>query len=242
MTPESERDIVIIPAAGSGSRFGADIPKQYLSLGSLPVICRTIDAFRRALPPARIVVVISPAEEDRWKELATLYRLDDIRYVFGGATRAESIKNALEAIDKSHTPGKKARVLVHDAARPLVSAKIIHDALDALEQKPEPDGVIPFVPVTDTLRMLSDDGKSSSTVDRRRFVAVQTPQVFRFRKLLEAYRNCDISRVTDDASVMELTGKSNIFLSEGSPDNFKITTSGDLLHAEAIIAEGKCYR
>lgn len=237
MKPECDSDIVIIPAAGSGSRLGAAMPKQYLKLGGVPVICRTINAFRRAIPSAMIVVAISPSDENRWKNIAELYDLGETLYVFGGPTRAESIKNALEFTEKKHRPGKKAKVLVHDAARPLVSARIIHETMKTLELNPEPDGVIPSTPVVDTLRMLGDDRESSATVDRRRFVAVQTPQTFRFTKLLEAYRQCDISKVTDDASVMELTGKNNIFLSEGSPDNFKITTYGDLLHAEAIIGK-----
>lgn len=117
--------------------------------------------------------------------------------------------------------------MVHDAVRPLVSPDIIDGILAAMAGNPDAHGVIPAIAVTDSLRKFDSTGKSEA-VDRSTFCAVQTPQAFRGHLLLDAYRRPYQNSFTDDASVMEAAGYTNLLLSKGSPRNLKITNPGDI--------------
>lgn len=223
---------IIIVAAGSGSRFGSDIPKQFCLLKGKPVVMHAIERLKEAVPEAKTVIVISPAEEARWHELCRTHSFKSPTIVYGGATRWESVKNGLSAIPSDAKPN--SIVLIHDGARPLVDTATVRRVCGATINT---DGAIPAIPVSDSLRKLSDNGVNSEPINRSDFRAVQTPQGFCLWRLREAYSLPYKESFTDDASVMAEAGFDNVFLVEGSPDNIKITNPRDIAIAEAIISQ-----
>lgn len=220
---------VVIVAAGSGTRFGGDIPKQYQLLDGRPVVIRTIEAFRRVLPDSRIRLVISESMEPLWNELAAEAGFESPRTVYGGATRFESVKNALEDIREAGVEDGDI-ILVHDGARPLVTPAMVERVVEETRRS---GAVVPVVPVTDSLRQVAADG-SSRQVERSVIRAVQTPQGFDARLLLAAYDGGYRPEFTDDASVVEAYGKP-VALVDGDPRNIKITNRGDLEIAEVLL-------
>ena len=222
--------IVIIVAAGTGSRFGTEMPKQFLPLCGTPVVAHAINAFREALgADSRILLVLSEPMIPLWRRLCADYVISSPEIVTGGATRWESVRNAIAALGEA---SPSATVLIHDGARPLVTPEVIRRAASCALNT---DGAIPAVPVTDSLRRLDDSEVMSEPVDRSLFRAVQTPQAFSLWRLREAYRLPYQDDFTDDASVLAAAGFQNVVLVGGSPENIKITTPVDMLLAEAII-------
>lgn len=219
------RTHIIVVAAGVGSRFGSAMPKQYCLLDGRPVLMHTIDRMREALPQASISLVISKQMSDYWADLCRIHSFDSPVIVFGGATRSESVRNAVLSV--TDTP---EIVLVHDGARPLVDKACVLRVVDAMSS--DVDGAIPAVAVSDSLRELHGD--VSVAVDRSCYRAVQTPQAFDFGKLYRAYRDTDIS-FTDDASLMEHCGHKAMVLTEGSVTNIKITNPVDLSIAQLLL-------
>lgn len=218
---------VLILAAGRGLRFGSDVPKQYCLLNGRPVLMWTIDAFRQAIPDANIVLVISPEMEDFWHELCRQHNFRSPRLAYGGAQRADSSLNGLNALNANADD----IVLIHDAARPLVPGDVIHRVATGAGQT---GAAIPVVPVTDSLRRLTSEG--SETVNRSDYCAVQTPQGFKYSVITEAFDNADTAIFTDDASVVERCGH-RIELVEGSPRNIKLTNAADMAAATAMLSE-----
>ena len=210
----------VIVAAGSGQRYGSRLPKQFCPLAGRPVLMHTVTAMRRALPGARVVLVLSPAMTDYWRELCRSHNFDSPEVVTGGATRWESVSNAVTAC-APYAPG--SIVLVHDGARPVVPAGVVRGVVDGARNH---GAAIPAVPVTDSLRHLNADG-TSQPVDRAQFRAVQTPQGFDAALLLRAYRLPYSPAFTDDASVVAAAG-SSVVIVPGSPLNIKITNPGDI--------------
>ncbi|MBD5362297.1 MAG: 2-C-methyl-D-erythritol 4-phosphate cytidylyltransferase [Bacteroides sp.] len=199
----------IVVAAGSGTRFGADRPKQFCLLEGETVVSHAVRRLWAATGNAPTVVVVSPGYEDEVP--------DGCLVAHGGATRGESVRNALRAIE-----GMTADViLVHDGARPLPSRRSIDCAIEACRTH---QGAIPVVPVIDSLRRASD----GAPVNRADFRCVQTPQAFRADLLRQAYKLTEGEEFTDDASVMTAAGFGDIALTEGSPQNLKITLPLDL--------------
>ena len=186
-----------------------------------------INALRHALPEASCAIVLAADRVDFWRELCREHRFDSPAVIVGGDTRWQSVKNALDA-----APADAEVVAIHDGARPLPSAAVIQAVTDALTE-PTVHGAVPAVAVTDSLRMVTDEG--SKPVDRSLLRAVQTPQVFRAELLRRAYQLPYQPTFTDDASVMEAAGFSAIILTSGSPDNLKITNPRDIAIAEAIM-------
>lgn len=221
---------IIVVAAGSGTRFGAEIPKQFCLLAGKPVVMHAIDRLREAKPEAHVIIVISRDEETRWRGICKTYGFDSPTVAFGGATRWDSVKNGLAAIPPDAKPNSV--VLIHDGARPLVDSPTVWRVCGATLNT---DGAIPAIAVSDSLRMVDEDGVGSEAVDRGRFRAVQTPQGFSLWRLREAYSRPYQNHFTDDASVMAEAGFENIFLVEGNPDNIKITNPRDIAIAEAIL-------
>ncbi len=221
---------IIIVAAGSGSRFGAEIPKQFCLLAGIPVVIHAISRLRNAIPDAKLIIVISKDEKDRWDNICNSYQIESPIVAFGGETRWESVKNGLAAIPADAKPNSV--VLIHDGARPLVDTATVKRVCGATINT---DGAIPAIAVNDSLRKLGKDGISSEPVDRGDFRAVQTPQGFKLWSLREAYSLPYEKNFTDDASVMAAAGFENIFLVQGSPNNIKITNPRDLAIAEAIL-------
>lgn len=228
----TENIYVIIVAAGSGSRFGGPLPKQFCNLGGRPVVMRTIEAFSRALVGAHIVLVISEECEPLWARLCNEYSFDSPVTVYGGKTRFESVRNAMRMM-----PEGTGYVMVHDGARPFPPAEFFGDYISAISEG-RADGVVPAVALTDSIREVADGGTNRSA-DRSRFRAVQTPQVFNAAMLKGAYDTADEMTdgpFTDDASLLTaMYPESVIELGEGSYKNIKITNPGDMALAEFYL-------
>lgn len=216
---------VILVAGGKGLRFGGEVPKQFLPVKGRPVLMRTIDVFKKAFPEIHVVLVLSPSQQEYWKQLCKEYSFDvPLQIADGGETRFHSVKNGLSLIPDTH-----AIVGVHDGVRPLVSEDTIFRCYETAEKE---GTAVPVVPVVETVRKLEEDGKSK-TVDRNLYRLVQTPQTFQVEMLKKAYGQPYESFFTDDASVVE---KMNVpvVLVEGNRENIKITTPSDLLFAENL--------
>lgn len=202
------KNLALIVAGGTGSRFGGNLPKQYQKIGSKTVLEQSVQAFLDHPDIDGILVVIN-------KEHEKLFTLK-VPYIFGGAERQDSVRLGLiEAIKQ--TP---KNVLIHDAARPYVSRAVIDNVLSGLKTH---DSAIPTTPVKDSVRM---DGVA---IDRSILQAVQTPQGFDFKTILHAHQHHSSHwvQLTDDAQVFEMAGHSLNFV-EGDAANIKITTTNDV--------------
>ena len=215
---------VIIVAGGRGLRMGSELPKQFLLLGSKPVLMHTIEAFYRYDADIQVVLVLPRDHQDYWKSLCSSYHFEiPHRIVDGGETRFHSVRNGLQVI------GGTGLVGVHDGVRPFVSKEVIERCYLEAEQK---QAVIPVVEVVETVRHLRGD--ESSTVPRNEYRLVQTPQVFSVPLLKKAYLQPYSPSFTDDASVVESFGE-KVFLTEGNRENIKITTPFDLIIGKAWV-------
>lgn len=217
----------LIVAAGKGERVGGSVPKQYRLLGGIPVLRRAVLAFCRH--PRIDTVRVMIAEEHRALYDAAVAGLEIGLPVIGGAERQASVLNGLESLAGDGPD----RVLIHDAARPLVPAGVIDRVLDALADHP---AALPVLAVTDTLRR-GADGLAAGTVDRDGLWRAQTPQGMRFDAVLDAHRRAAEEGVvvTDDAALMEWAGHP-VTLVTGSEDAMKITTADDFALAERLLA------
>ncbi len=216
----------IIVAAGSGSRFGAALPKQYCLMNGRPVLMHTIENMRVALPDSHIVLVLNKDFVDYWAELCEQYSFVSPRVVVGGDSRWQSVKNAVDTI-----PREAEVITVHDGARPIVDRMMVERLIAALDDAP---GAIPVVSVTDSLRRVNEQG--SSPVDRSQYKAVQTPQAFHADKLVEAYSLPFNPTFTDDASVMAAL-ENDVALVEGDTYNIKITNPLDIEIAQLYLRQ-----
>ena len=217
---------VIIVAAGSGSRMGGKVPKQYLQLRNKPVIIHTLEKFRLFDPEIKIIVVLASAHRELWGQLADRYEIaGGLSTAIGGPTRYESVKIGLSQMEHEELIG------IHDAVRPLVSADTLIRCYDAAAR--EGSG-IPVIDMEESVRML-DEQKGSIHMDRSRLKRVQTPQVFRSDRINKAYQQPYKQNFTDDASVYE-TLYGPVTLVEGNRENIKITSPLDLQLAELLIA------
>lgn len=215
---------VLIVAGGSGRRMGGTLPKQFRMLAGEPLLARTIRNFARALPGAPIAVVLPEAYVPFWGNLAARFDLPRHTLVAGGTERFHSVRQGLATL-----PETVALIAVQDGVRPLTSDELIRNTVDCAERT---GTAVPVVPVDDSLRRVYADG--SEPADRTSLRRVQTPQVFRAAWLREAYQAAYDPRFTDDASVVERSGRS-ITLCEGERTNLKITSHDDLRIVEAIL-------
>lgn len=207
---------LVLVAAGSGQRLGADVPKALVQVAGDTLIGHCLATAAR-VPAITQVVVVAPASE-----VPALQAALAVTVVPGGATRDESVRAGLAAVDASH-------VLVHDAARPFTPPEVYERVIAALR-----DGataVVPGLPVADTIKRVHD-GVVQQTLDRSELVAVQTPQGFRRSDLLAAHA-AQTENVTDDAMLMEQAGVP-VQVVAGSDHAFKITTPFDLAVARAL--------
>lgn len=220
------RNITIIVAGGSGTRFGAALPKQFLLLAGRPVLQHTLEAF--AKQSSEIVVVLPEDHQALWHELCRQYGCSvPHRVVSGGDTRWQSVKNALDTLDVNHDDV----IAVQDGVRPLLSQRLVERAFAVARQS---GSAIPVVAVTDSIRQVEDDG-TSHIVPRAMLRAVQTPQVFDAVALKAAYDRPYQAIYTDDASVYELAGHT-VTLIEGETTNIKITHPSDLVLAQSLLS------
>ncbi|MDJ0970024.1 MAG: bifunctional 2-C-methyl-D-erythritol 4-phosphate cytidylyltransferase/2-C-methyl-D-erythritol 2,4-cyclodiphosphate synthase [Kiloniellales bacterium] len=218
----------LVVAAGRGHRFGAEMPKQFLSLAGKPVLRHSLEAFATHPAVAAVQTVIHPDDRDLYDTAAA--GLDLRPPADGGATRQDSVRLGLAALADL----APKRVLIHDGARPFVSGEIIDRVLAGLESHP---GVIPAVPVADTLKRV-EDGSVSGTVDRSGLWRAQTPQGFRYADILAAHADFAGREMTDDAALLEAAGLT-VGIVEGAERNFKITSKDDMERAEGLLAGGR---
>lgn len=222
---------VIVPAAGSGARFGAELPKQYQQLAGRPLIAQTL-ARLLAHPAIEGAMVAVGVDDARWATLGLRFDKPLLTCI-GGADRADSVLAALHALPPSVVDD--ALVLVHDAARPCVRG----DDLDRLVRAAQEDavGALLATPVRDTLKRADARARVVATEPREQFWRAQTPQAFRRGALIRALEQAraDGVAITDEAMAMERLGLQPLLV-EGSEDNIKITVAADLALAERILA------
>jgi len=223
---------VIVVAGGSGRRFGGPVPKQWLPIDGEPVYVHTLRSLRAAMPACRITMVVSGEYLPVIAGECAGHGVPVDAVALGGATRWESVRNGLATVADGTD-----YVMVHDCARPFPSPALVSALLDALDAGAQ--GAVPAVAVTDSLRTVGDAGNPGHAVDRSGLRAVQTPQAFRADLLHRAYRLPYSPAFTDDASVMDAAGFRDIALTEGDPDNIKITNPRDLAVARLILADRK---
>lgn len=217
---------VILPAAGTGSRTGADIPKQFVGVAGEPVLRHTLNAFAGVRECLQIILVLDDVWMQKGKQIAD--GMPTVQFVEGGQERQDSIRNGLDLLRPDVD-----LVLVHDAARPLVTEALIHRVLDAASTH---GAAIPGLPVAETVKLVDEDGQVVRTVPRQGLYTVQTPQGFQVDILRRAYQHAAETEFlgTDDASLVEELGVP-VKLVEGEWDNLKITWREDFGKAEEIL-------
>lgn len=213
----------LLVAAGRGTRLPGDVPKQYRAIGGAPILRRAAQAFLGHPAIAGVRVVIHPDDRALYNRAAA--GLDLLEPVAGGATRQDSVRNGLESL-AALAPD---HVMIHDAARPFVSAASIAAARAALD---EAQGAIVAIPVVDSLKRAR--GGSLAAVDRKDLWRAQTPQAFRYAEIVSAHRAAAGLDLTDDAAVAERAGL-GLAIAPGSEDNFKITSEDDVARAERLV-------
>lgn len=220
----------VVPAAGTGQRFGGDTPKQYLKIAGQTVMQHTLNQLCRALPLTACVVSLNAEDHDA--QQLVYAAPEQIRFVIGGAERMDSVLAGLLSL-KDHADTDDW-VLVHDVARPCVAASSLQALMAELID--EPVGGILAVPVRDTLKQVTQQ-KIISTVPRDGIWQAQTPQMFRYGCLLQALQDAVVAgvTVTDEASAMQWAGYT-VQVVQGRSDNIKITYPEDLALAAAILS------
>jgi 2-C-methyl-D-erythritol 4-phosphate cytidylyltransferase len=221
---------LVVPAAGSGRRMGAETPKQYLTLAGATVLEHALAPFL-ADPRCRGAVVALAAGDARFPTLPVA-RHPKVRRAPGGAERRDSVEAGLAALAAAGA-GEADWVLVHDAARPCLARADLERLLDALPASP--DGALLAVPVADTLKRADDEGRSAGTVDRRGLWRALTPQAAPLGVLRAALRAAP--GATDEASALEAAGRRPRLL-PGAATNVKVTEPADLEFARLVLAGG----
>lgn len=232
--PSAARVAAVVLAAGSSSRMrGRD--KIYEPLAGHPLIFYSLALFEECKEVDAVIAVAAPGAEAKLRRLASDHGFNKIRRVVaGGAARNDSAAAGLAAA--AAISRADAAVLVHDAARPLATRKLVRRLLAALASA---DGAVPALPLADTVKRIDDEGYVVATLARDVLRAIQTPQAFKLGSIAEAYRKAAREgwAATDDASVLEQAG-GRVVTVEGERDNFKITFPEDLARAELVLARG----
>jgi 2-C-methyl-D-erythritol 4-phosphate cytidylyltransferase len=225
-------NVVIIAAAGEGTRMAGKRPKQFLELAGIPIISHTLRAFEQCDVIHQIIIVLAAGETDNFLSVAQQHGLHKTaRVVAGGNTRAESVLNGLQAVR-----GKAVEIVaVHDAVRPFVTPNEIARTVQAAAVNGA--AILVSSPV-DTMKQVND-GLIVKTLKRAELRNALTPQCFRYELLLRAYEEADVSdpELTDESSLVERLGV-KIAIVEGSPRNIKITRPEDLPIGEALLKQG----
>jgi 2-C-methyl-D-erythritol 4-phosphate cytidylyltransferase len=227
-------NVAIIPAAGSGRRFGGQIPKQFVEIAGAPIIVHTLRRFDQCIEIGAMIVALRQDEIESFGQALPAYGLNKpVRLVGGGLERSDSILNALEAA-KEFQP---EIVAVHDAVRPFVTPAQISEVI--LRAR-EIGAAILALPATDTIKEV-EDGLIRRTIDRHRIWRAQTPQAFRYELLLRANAaaraaNLPSATATDDSLLVERLGVP-VAVIEGSPSNIKITSPEDIALAEKLFEQ-----
>lgn len=220
---------VIIVAAGTGSRMNMDINKQFIKIYDKEVVSYTIDAFYNNDSIDEIIVVIREDEEQFFvKHIINKYMYKNIKIAHGGKERQDSVYNGLKKVNANCNI-----VIIHDGARPFIRSGIINESIREANSN---NAVVVGVPVKDTIKVVNSDNIIKDTPDRKYLWAVQTPQVFNYKLLMDAYENAYNKGYygTDDAMLVEYLGQ-EVKMIMGSYENIKITTKEDINFGEQIL-------
>jgi len=225
------KTIAIVVAGGAGERMQSDRRKQYLDLGGMPILCRTLGVFADADLIDRIVLVVPEGDRDFCRDdlVARAGLAGSVAVVAGGPTRQASVYNGLAAIDAADDD----LVVIHDAVRPFLTGAELEACIRTAA---ETGACILALRAFDTVKQAGPDGRIAATVDRGAIWLAQTPQVFRYRLIQDAHAAARRKGITgtDDAALLEMSGQP-VSLVPGSRLNIKITTSEDLILARAIL-------
>lgn len=227
---------VVMMAAGSGTRMGSDLPKQFLELGGKAILRRSIETFVQACPGISVITVLPEMYVGYWRDYCISHNFICPQVIVkGGLTRFHSVRNALSRVPDG------AVVAIHDGVRPLVSARLVRSMFEKACDVP---ALVPVIPCVDTMKMLEkrrgNDGNvalgeiAGASVDRESLYCAQTPQIFHSEMLRAAYAQAYDTAFTDDASVVSAYGKELSFMT-GERFNIKITAKDDLVLAKAVL-------
>ena len=224
---------VIITAAGTGDRMGGKTPKQYMPMGSVPILVRSAYAFLNRPDVDRIVIVIHPSHLLHYQHCMPYFGETSklAPHVIGGETRGESVFNGLNAVACDARPD---HVIVHDAARPMVRRETIDHIMAALHQGQK--AIVPVIPVHDAPYTTDDSGRIVPLRTAHPVFAVQTPQGFDFNTLHAAYQTMKGFKNRDEAEAV-INASIPVHTIPGDPGNFKITTPDDITRAENIMRQ-----
>lgn len=220
----------IILLGGEGKRMKSDVKKQYINIKGFPIIYYTIKAFEKSNIDEIVLVVPKGEEELVRKDIVDFYSFSKVKSIVeGGSERIWSVKNGLLV-------SKGEYVLIHDGVRPLISTNKINSIIKEVQKKRR---VILALPSKDTIKIVKD-GKIEKTVDRKTTYIIQTPQAFLRDDILDSYKKIeknskiDITKITDDAMLLELTGK-DVYVTMGDYSNIKLTTKEDIDTVESLL-------
>ena len=235
--------VAIVLSAGKGLRMGGDIPKQYMDLNGKPVLYYSLRAFEDSMADEVVLVCGAGDEEYVKRENVEKYGFTKVRkIVSGGKERYNSVYNGLEAcedIPEESSDMAQTYVFIHDGARPLVTPEMISKLYEEVKVK---KAVIAACHAKDTIKVADTSGLVKETPDRRTLWQVQTPQVFEYALIKNAYEKmiaANDNTVTDDAMVTEKYSDSKVYLCDTGSGNIKITTAEDLVIAGALLKQGK---
>ena len=220
----------IVVAGGSGSRMGTSTKKQYLKIKDKEILVYTVECFQN-MPEIQEIVVVTGKEDITYVEklLKDTYKLNKVSYIVaGGKERQDSVYNGIQAADE-----KSDYLVIHDGARPLITKEVVRAGLDMAYAH---RASIIAVPVKDTIKLVSKDGKVEATPDRSSLWSVQTPQIFEKELIIHAHEYAKEHglSVTDDSMLVEAIGVP-VYIVEGEYTNIKITTPEDLIIAEKML-------
>ncbi|MBS5799749.1 MAG: 2-C-methyl-D-erythritol 4-phosphate cytidylyltransferase [Clostridiales bacterium] len=220
----------IVVAGGSGSRMGTSTKKQYLKIKDKEILVYTVECFQN-MPEIQEIVVVTGKEDITYVEklLKDTYKLNKVSYIVaGGKERQDSVYNGIQAVDE-----KSDYLVIHDGARPLITKEVVRAGLDMAYAH---RASIIAVPVKDTIKLVSKDGKVEDTPDRSSLWSVQTPQIFEKELIIHAHEYAKEHglSVTDDSMLVEAIGVP-VYIVEGEYTNIKITTPEDLIIAEKML-------
>ena len=224
--------IALIVAAGRGHRASSKLPKQYAKLGNAAMLHHTVEKFLSHPKITHIAVVIHPDDIKLYED--AIGKLPILPPIYGGAERQDSVRNGLEML----TQYNPDNVLIHDGARPFVDHIMIDDLLEGLKSH---SGVIPSLPVVDTLKKADQNNMISATISRENLWRAQTPQAFRYQDIRRAHAKTQGQNLTDDAAIFE-AANIPVSIVEGSVENIKITTADDLKQANIKMTALKIPR
>jgi 2-C-methyl-D-erythritol 4-phosphate cytidylyltransferase len=220
----NNQEYAIIVAGGKGLRMKSTVPKQFMELNGKPVLVHTLEAFFRYSETINVILVLPKDDVETWKRICEKYNFSkSLILEEGGETRFQSVKKGLSKIDGD------GYVAIHDGVRPLVSEGIIRASFDLAKKN---QSAVAAVPLKESIRMT--EGNHTKAMDRSKFHVIQTPQTFHVSLIKKAYQQQEDIHFTDDASVVEKAGHT-VSLFMGSFINVKITTSEDVIVAEALL-------